>query len=156
MLLLFQLGPSLRRKKRKKLLRGNPIARLAALRSVLLLRRKSAARERQAIKQEKKFNLKLTAIDESEDSGPLKCHLCAHYASDTTALEHHLSSVHSRDVTYKCGVCGYVCQWNNLYLDHIRGHFPGPPYKCDSCDFTCDKLNAVMTHRFDIFCLLIF
>ena len=165
-------------KKRQRLLRANPIARLAALRSALLLRGKHTPKERFSSTKENSFISPGTKQPETESNNSefsentLKCHLCDHYSNDTTSLEQHLSAVHSRDVTYKCGVCGFVCQWNNLYIQHIKGHFPGPPYKCDSCkfqtffvikkkianirintslfftgDFTNEKLNAVLTHR---------
>lgn len=138
-------------KKRQKLLRANPIARLAALRSALLLRGRHNPRDKfSSTKENNNFpgSKSETETSNSEMSeATLKCHLCDHYSNDTTSLEQHLSAVHSRDVTYKCGVCGFVCQWNNLYIQHIKGHFPGPPYKCDSCDFTNEKLNAVLTHR---------
>jgi MinD superfamily P-loop ATPase len=65
----------------------------------------------------------------------LMCHLCAHVAHDTTRLEQHLALVHEKDVTYKCGICGFICQWNKDYYIHMKTHFQGPPFKCDSCKF---------------------
>jgi len=136
------VSSTIQRKKRHRLLRQNPLARLASLRAALLSRKK-----RRRVLKSATPSPKVLTFNNNEENNILKCHLCAHYSSDTTALEQHLSSVHSRDVTYKCSGCGYVCQWNNLYLDHVQGHFPGPPYKCDLCEYTTEKLNNVMTHR---------
>ncbi|XP_063218012.1 uncharacterized protein LOC134528370 isoform X2 [Bacillus rossius redtenbacheri] len=85
--------------------------------------------------------------DDAEPLSGYSCHLCPHVAPDTTRLEQHLAQAHTIDVTYKCGVCGFVCQWNKDYLAHMRGHFPGPPFKCDTCDFSCDGIQQVLTHR---------
>jgi hypothetical protein len=69
--------------------------------------------------------------DMPEDA--LGCHLCDHVAHDTTHLEQHLALVHEKDVTYKCGICGFICQLNKDYYSHMKTHFQGPPFKCDTC-----------------------
>lgn len=53
-------------------------------------------------------------------------------------LEQHLALSHAKDVTYKCGICNYVCQYHGDYLNHMKTHFPGPPFKCDYCKYLKD------------------
>nr|CAD7395129.1 unnamed protein product [Timema poppensis] len=128
------------RRRKEKLLRLRPMARLAALKVALISRHK------------KKLKIRETSFQGSDDENSemmdgYGCHLCPHVSPDTTRLEQHLAEVHSMDVTYKCGLCGYVCQWNKDYYGHMKGHFPGPPFKCDSCDYTCERIGQVLTHR---------
>ncbi|KAJ8870589.1 hypothetical protein PR048_029612 [Dryococelus australis] len=121
-------------RRKEKLYRLHPGARLAAL-----------SRHNKRSKQRSSSALKNS--DDDEPVSGYSCHLCPHVAPDTTRLEQHLAEVHSIDVTYKCGVCGFICQWNKDYLAHMKGHFPGPPFKCDTCDFCCDRIQQVLTHR---------
>nr|CAD7258667.1 unnamed protein product [Timema shepardi] len=128
------------RRRKEKLLRLRPMARLAALKVALISRHK------------KRLKIRETSFQGSDDENSemmdgYGCHLCPHVSPDTTRLEQHLAEVHSMDVTYKCGLCGYVCQWNKDYYGHMKGHFPGPPFKCDSCDYTCERIGQVLTHR---------
>jgi hypothetical protein len=84
----------------------------------------------------------------------LRCHLCAHVAHDTTRLEQHLALVHEKDVTYKCGICGFICQWNKDYYSHMKTHFQGPPFKCDCCKLKqqCYGGELLMQHYAHIDC----
>ncbi|KDR16311.1 myoneurin-like [Zootermopsis nevadensis] len=129
-----------RRRCRQKFFGARPGARLAALKAALAARRNKGIQPRQDTGSDNE------ALGDMVEDG-LKCHLCSHVAHDTTRLEQHLALVHEKDVTYKCGICGFICQWNKDYFSHMKTHFQGPPFKCDSCDYTCDRLHLVLTHR---------
>ncbi|XP_068082056.1 zinc finger protein 879 [Anabrus simplex] len=131
-----------RRRYKQKLLGIRPGARLAALKAALATRRNRLNRNKIISDQGGEHGMLLGSVE----SG-VKCHLCSHLARDTTHLEQHLAVAHAKDVTYKCGLCGFMCQWNKDYYSHMRGHFQGPPFKCDSCDFTCDRIHLILTHR---------
>ncbi|KAJ9590612.1 hypothetical protein L9F63_016382, partial [Diploptera punctata] len=128
------------RRGKQKFFGTRPGTRLAALKAALVARRS------------KTLQMRNDADNDEDSSGNLpqdglKCHLCSHVARGTSRLEQHLSLVHEKDVTYKCGICGFICQWNNDYHSHMKTHFPGPPFKCDSCDYSCEQLQHLLTHR---------
>ncbi|XP_013790709.2 zinc finger protein 652-like isoform X2 [Limulus polyphemus] len=77
----------------------------------------------------------------------VKCPYCVYISRGANRLEQHMSTVHAKDVTYKCGVCEFTCSWNREYWDHMRAHYDGPPYKCESCDYTCERIQFLLTHR---------
>ncbi|XP_076333093.1 uncharacterized protein LOC143237546 [Tachypleus tridentatus] len=76
-----------------------------------------------------------------------KCPYCCYISNGTNRLEQHISSVHAKDVTYKCRICDFTCNWNREYWDHMRTHYDGPPYKCESCPYTCERIQFLLTHR---------
>ncbi|PSN51079.1 hypothetical protein C0J52_01507 [Blattella germanica] len=114
------------RRGKQKFFRARPGVRLAALKAALVARRSKGHHLRHDQENED------DSIGDLPQDG-LKCHLCSHVARGTSRLEQHLALVHEKDVTYKCGICGFICQWNNDYYNHMKTHFPGPPFKCDSC-----------------------
>ncbi|KAK7794362.1 hypothetical protein R5R35_007243 [Gryllus longicercus] len=122
------------RRYKQKVIGVRPGARLAALKAALAARRKKLVK----IPNNSVHN---------DIQGRHSCHLCSHMAHSLCLLEEHLALAHSKDVTYKCGMCGFICQWNKDYLSHMKEHFEGPPFKCDSCKFTCDHINALLAHR---------
>lgn len=73
---------------------------------------------------------------EQEEKIGVKCPICFTNINDSLLLEQHLALSHAKDVTYKCGICSFVCQYHGDYLNHMKTHFSGPPYKCDYCKFT--------------------
>lgn len=70
----------------------------------------------------------------SDEKFGVKCPICFTVINDSLLLEQHLALSHAKDVTYKCGICTFVCQYHGDYLTHMKNHFPGPPYKCDYCE----------------------
>ncbi|CAH1104254.1 unnamed protein product, partial [Psylliodes chrysocephalus] len=91
----------------------------------------------------KMLNLKrrsLSMTDEKEDTEVIqeldekigiKCPICLTTINDSLLLEQHLALSHAKNVTYKCGLCSFVCQYHGDYLNHMKTHFSGPPFKCD-------------------------
>jgi hypothetical protein len=77
----------------------------------------------------------------------IKCPICFTTINDSLLLEQHLALSHAKDVTYKCGICSFVCQYHGDYLNHMKSHFSGPPYKCDYCDTTTDQISKLISHR---------
>lgn len=73
--------------------------------------------------------------EDSEEKVGVKCPICFANINDSLLLEQHLALSHAKDVTYKCGICAFVCQYHGDYLNHMKTHFPGPPYKCDFCEY---------------------
>lgn len=71
----------------------------------------------------------------SDEKTGVKCPICSTTINDSLLLEQHLALSHAKDVTYKCGICTFVCQYHGDYLTHMKNHFPGPPYKCDYCTY---------------------
>lgn len=71
----------------------------------------------------------------SDEKFGVKCPICFTVINDSLLLEQHLALSHAKDVTYKCGICTFVCQYHGDYLTHMKNHFPGPPYKCDYCKY---------------------
>ncbi|KAF5290004.1 hypothetical protein FQR65_LT11670 [Abscondita terminalis] len=85
---------------------------------------------------------------EIEKKTCVKCPICFTNINDSLLLEQHLALSHAKDVTYKCGICTFVCQYHGDYLNHMKNHFPGPPYKCDYCmlnDYWCFCFNMFLT-----------
>ncbi|VEN46904.1 unnamed protein product [Callosobruchus maculatus] len=88
--------------------------------------------------------------EEAEDSDGkvgIKCPICFTHINDSLLLEQHLALSHAKDVTYKCGLCSFVCQYHGDYLNHMKMHFSGPPFKCDFCDYTSDQISKLISHR---------
>ncbi|CAH2005685.1 unnamed protein product [Acanthoscelides obtectus] len=88
--------------------------------------------------------------EEAEDSDEkvgIKCPICFNHINDSLLLEQHLALSHAKDVTYKCGLCSFVCQYHGDYLNHMKMHFSGPPFKCDFCDYTSDQISKLISHR---------
>lgn len=78
----------------------------------------------------------LIAVDEDPDEKVgIKCPICFTTINDSLLLEQHLALSHAKDVTYKCGICSFVCQYHGDYLNHMKTHFTGPPFKCDYCKY---------------------
>lgn len=78
------------------------------------------------------YNISGNAEDNDEKVG-IKCPICFATINDSLLLEQHLALSHAKDVTYKCGICSFVCQYHGDYLNHMKTHFSGPPFKCDYC-----------------------
>ncbi|KAK5644507.1 hypothetical protein RI129_005807 [Pyrocoelia pectoralis] len=85
--------------------------------------------------------------NELEKKTCVKCPICFTSINDSLLLEQHLALSHAKDVTYKCGICTFVCQYHGDYLNHMKNHFSGPPYKCDFCDLTTDHITKLIAHR---------
>ncbi|KAK9890866.1 hypothetical protein WA026_012210 [Henosepilachna vigintioctopunctata] len=119
-LMLFGLRPSLR---------------MAALKMLSCKKNKYTLKE-----------LEEEAEDIEEKIG-IKCPICFASINDSLLLEQHLALSHSKDVTYKCGICSFVCQYHGDYLNHMKTHFNGPPFKCDFCDNTTDQISKLISHR---------
>lgn len=79
-----------------------------------------------------RFNSPILDDDDGGKVG-IKCPICFANIKDSLLLEQHLALSHAKDVTYKCGICAFVCQYHGDYLNHMKTHFPGPPFKCDYC-----------------------
>ncbi|XP_022917988.1 zinc finger protein 271-like [Onthophagus taurus] len=84
---------------------------------------------------------------ESDEKVGVKCPVCFTNINDSLLLEQHLALSHAKDVTYKCGICNFVCQYHGDYLNHMKTHFSGPPFKCDYCDFSNDQIAKLISHR---------
>lgn len=103
-------------------------------------------------KKNKKISLSDYLTDNIDDSDTdekvgIKCPICFTNINDSLLLEQHLALSHSKDVTYKCGICNFVCQYHGDYLNHMKVHFTGPPFKCDYCDTTTDQIAKLIAHR---------
>ncbi|KAF5276300.1 hypothetical protein FQA39_LY06649 [Lamprigera yunnana] len=85
--------------------------------------------------------------NEVEKKTSIKCPICFTNINDALLLEQHLALSHAKDVTYKCGICTFVCQYHGDYLNHMKNHFPGPPYKCDYCDVSAEEISKLIAHR---------
>ncbi|XP_019871713.2 myoneurin [Aethina tumida] len=97
---------------------------------------------------------KISLTDEEVEEEPeekeresVKCPICFTTINDSLLLEQHLALSHAKDVTYKCGICSFVCQYHGDYLNHMKTHFTGPPFKCDYCDYTSDQIGKLISHR---------
>ncbi|KAL1498057.1 hypothetical protein ABEB36_008917 [Hypothenemus hampei] len=122
-LMLFGLKPSLR---------------MAALKMLTCKKQRVSLSENE--KEETEDN------EEDEKIG-IKCPICFATINDSLLLEQHLALSHAKDVTYKCGICSFVCQYHGDYLNHMKTHFNGPPFKCDYCEFNSDQISKLITHR---------
>ncbi|KAJ8913861.1 hypothetical protein NQ315_003770 [Exocentrus adspersus] len=122
-LMLFDLKPSLR---------------MAALKMLMCKKKRFSF-----IEQDKE---EVEAEDFDEKVG-IKCPICFTTINDSLLLEQHLALSHSKDVTYKCGICSFVCQYHGDYLNHMKTHFTGPPFKCDYCDFNTEQISKLISHR---------
>ncbi|XP_066261059.1 uncharacterized protein [Euwallacea similis] len=85
--------------------------------------------------------------DDSDERIGIKCPICFATINDSLLLEQHLALSHAKDVTYKCGICSFVCQYHGDYLNHMKTHFNGPPFKCDYCEFNTEQISKLITHR---------
>ncbi|XP_050304389.1 zinc finger protein 675-like isoform X3 [Anthonomus grandis grandis] len=85
--------------------------------------------------------------DDNDEKVGIKCPICFATINDSLLLEQHLALSHAKDVTYKCGICSFVCQYHGDYLNHMKTHFTGPPFKCDYCEFGTDQISKLITHR---------
>ncbi|EFA10176.2 uncharacterized protein LOC658526 isoform X4 [Tribolium castaneum] len=85
--------------------------------------------------------------EDNDEKMDIKCPICFTTINDSLLLEQHLALSHAKDVTYKCGICSFVCQYHGDYLNHMKSHFSGPPYKCDYCDTTADQISKLISHR---------
>ncbi|CAG2057920.1 unnamed protein product [Timema podura] len=125
------------RRRKEKLLRLRPMARLAALKVALISRHK------------KKLKIRETSFQGSDDENSemmdgYGCHLCPHVSPDTTRLEQHLAEVHSMDVTYKCG--DYTCERIGQVLTHRMKHSDERPHHCDQCGYSCRTKQNLLAH----------
>lgn len=87
------------------------------------------------------------AEENTEEKIGIKCPICFASINDSLLLEQHLALSHSKDVTYKCSICSFVCQYHGDYLNHMKTHFSGPPFKCDYCETTTDQISKLIAHR---------
>ncbi|CAG9860533.1 unnamed protein product [Phyllotreta striolata] len=87
------------------------------------------------------------ANQESDEKMGIKCPICLTTINDSLLLEQHLALSHAKNVTYKCGLCSFVCQYHGDYLNHMKTHFSGPPFKCDFCDFNVEQITKLISHR---------
>lgn len=87
------------------------------------------------------------ADEDLDEKVGIKCPICFATINDSLLLEQHLALSHAKDVTYKCGICNFVCQYHGDYLNHMKTHFTGPPFKCDYCDFNTDQISRLISHR---------
>ncbi|XP_060528203.1 uncharacterized protein LOC132703133 isoform X2 [Cylas formicarius] len=85
--------------------------------------------------------------EDSDEKVGIKCPICFATINDSLLLEQHLALSHAKDVTYKCSICSFVCQYHGDYLNHMKSHFTGPPFKCDYCDFNTDQISKLISHR---------
>ncbi|CAG9826780.1 unnamed protein product [Diabrotica balteata] len=85
-------------------------------------------------------------VDTDEKVG-IKCPICFTTINDSLLLEQHLALSHAKNVTYKCGLCSFVCQYHGDYLNHMKTHFSGPPFKCDFCNFSVEQISKLISHR---------
>lgn len=72
-------------------------------------------------------------LEDLDEKVGIRCPICFTMINDSLLLEQHLALSHAKDVTYKCGICSFVCQYHGDYLNHMKNHFNGPPFKCDFC-----------------------
>lgn len=101
------------------------------------------------LKYQKKTFIHFKSLDEDLDEKVgIKCPICFTLINDSLLLEQHLALSHAKDVTYKCGICSFVCQYHGDYLNHMKSHFSGPPYKCDYCKVFFIKLTNNIGLRF--------
>lgn len=117
------------------------------------------------IRQLNPFNAGFLGNEDNDEKVGIKCPICFATINDSLLLEQHLALSHAKDVTYKCGICSFVCQYHGDYLNHMKTHFNGPPFKCDYCkqnlpylsetvfNFPClgeyntDQISKLITHR---------
>ncbi|XP_018573698.1 zinc finger protein 271 isoform X2 [Anoplophora glabripennis] len=85
--------------------------------------------------------------EDPDEKVGIKCPICFTTINDSLLLEQHLALSHAKDVTYKCGICSFVCQYHGDYLNHMKTHFTGPPFKCDYCDFSIEQISRLISHR---------
>ncbi|CAH0555405.1 unnamed protein product [Brassicogethes aeneus] len=97
--------------------------------------------------KKKKISLTDEEEEETDEKEGVKCPICFATINDSMLLEQHLALSHAKDVTYKCGICSFVCQYHGDYLNHMKTHFTGPPFKCDYCDFNSDQIAKLISHR---------
>ncbi|XP_074036223.1 uncharacterized protein isoform X2 [Leptinotarsa decemlineata] len=86
-------------------------------------------------------------VEDPDEKVGIKCPICFTTINDSLLLEQHLALSHAKDVTYKCGLCSFVCQYHGDYLNHMKTHFSGPPFKCDYCDFNIEQISKLISHR---------
>ncbi|CAH1154153.1 unnamed protein product [Phaedon cochleariae] len=86
-------------------------------------------------------------VDDPDEKVGIKCPICFMTINDSLLLEQHLALSHAKDVTYKCGLCAFVCQYHGDYLNHMKTHFTGPPFKCDYCEFSIEQISKLISHR---------
>ncbi|XP_057654495.1 zinc finger protein 879-like [Diorhabda carinulata] len=84
---------------------------------------------------------------DTDEKVVIKCPICFTTINDSLLLEQHLALSHAKNVTYKCGLCSFVCQYHGDYLNHMKTHFSGPPFKCDFCNFSVEQISKLITHR---------
>ncbi|KAH1009393.1 hypothetical protein HUJ04_001755 [Dendroctonus ponderosae] len=89
----------------------------------------------------------LLGNEDNDEKVGIKCPICFATINDSLLLEQHLALSHAKDVTYKCGICSFVCQYHGDYLNHMKTHFNGPPFKCDYCEYNTDQISKLITHR---------
>ncbi|XP_076266438.1 uncharacterized protein LOC143200061 isoform X3 [Rhynchophorus ferrugineus] len=135
---------SLKNKKRlilkKLMLLGlKPSLRMAALKMLTCRKQRISLSENEKEETE--------ASEDSDEKVGIKCPICFATINDSLLLEQHLALSHAKDVTYKCSICSFVCQYHGDYLNHMKTHFSGPPFKCDYCEYNTDQISKLITHR---------
>lgn len=135
---------SLKNKKRiilkKLMLLGlKPSLRMAALKML------TCRKQRISLSENEKEETEVS--EDNDEKVGIKCPICFATINDSLLLEQHLALSHAKDVTYKCSICSFVCQYHGDYLNHMKTHFSGPPFKCDYCDYNTDQISKLITHR---------
>ncbi|KAJ8941237.1 hypothetical protein NQ318_015669 [Aromia moschata] len=125
--------------KRLMLFGLKPSLRMAALKMLTCKRKKISLLENEKDEAD--------AEDDPDEKVGIKCPICFTTINDSLLLEQHLALSHAKDVTYKCGICSFVCQYHGDYLNHMKTHFTGPPFKCDYCDFSIEQISKLISHR---------
>ncbi|XP_063545352.1 oocyte zinc finger protein XlCOF22-like [Cydia strobilella] len=81
----------------------------------------------------------------SQESGTLKCEICAQYCPSGVSMRGHMKSHTTR---YKCKICGAVRISRQHLLEHysIEHTFDANTYTCEQCSFTTKKRTVVQRH----------
>ncbi|XP_048002732.1 zinc finger protein 595-like [Leguminivora glycinivorella] len=81
----------------------------------------------------------------SQESGTLKCEICAQYCPSAVSMRGHMKSHTTR---YKCKVCGAVRISRQHLLEHysIEHTFDANTYSCEQCSFTTKKRTVIQRH----------
>ncbi|KAJ8932731.1 hypothetical protein NQ314_014427 [Rhamnusium bicolor] len=134
--------------KRLMLFGLKPSLRMAALKMLTCKKKKISLSENEKDEAD--------VEEDPDEKVGIKCPICFTTINDSLLLEQHLALSHAKDVTYKCGICSFVCQYHGDYLNHMKTHFTGPPYKCDYCDiyrcsyphckYSTSKKNQLASH----------
>ncbi|XP_063371798.1 zinc finger protein 91-like [Cydia amplana] len=81
----------------------------------------------------------------SQESGTLKCEICAQYCPSAVSMRGHMKSHTTR---YKCKICGAIRISRQHLLEHysIEHTFDANTYTCEQCSFTTKKRTVIQRH----------